>query len=102
MEDERSPHLQENGATSFIQSMLTGKYTYLTYFLMSTTCFFFWITPNCYKLRSMFSFKSQNAISFQNEPKKSSLSKKPRSTSQTKAQMITRSLAKQGKRKARE
>lgn len=39
------------------QLMLSGQYTYLTYLIMSTTCFFFWLTPNWYKFRGIFKQK---------------------------------------------
>lgn len=38
-------------AISYARMMLHGKYTYLTYLLLSATSFFFWVTPNCHKLR---------------------------------------------------
>jgi hypothetical protein len=37
--------------------MLSGHYTYLTYLILSTTCFFFWMTPNWYKFRGIFKNK---------------------------------------------
>lgn len=39
--------------------MLNGQYSYLAYMLLSTTCFFFYMTPNCHKLRSMFYGKNK-------------------------------------------
>jgi len=43
------------GAVSIVKMLLSGQYTYLTYMLLSTTCFFFWLMPNCHKIRSLFS-----------------------------------------------
>jgi hypothetical protein len=34
------------GAVQIIKMLLSGQYTYLTYMLLSTTCFFFWLMPN--------------------------------------------------------
>jgi hypothetical protein len=39
--------------------MLSGKYTYLTYMILSTTCFFFWMTPNCHKIQALFVSKKK-------------------------------------------
>ena len=58
---EMKVEVEENGTTSFIKNVLSGKYTYLTYLVMSTTCFFFWVTPNCHKLRGLFSGKKNYA-----------------------------------------
>jgi hypothetical protein len=49
----------EIGAVSFMKMMLAGQYTYLTYMILSTTCFFFWLMPNCHKIRSLFSFTAK-------------------------------------------
>ena len=49
----------EIGAVSLMKMMLAGQYTYLTYMILSTTCFFFWLTPNCHKIRRLFSFSSK-------------------------------------------
>lgn len=50
---------QELGAVNLMRMMLQGQYTYLTYMILSTTCFFFWLMPNCHKIRSLFSFSSR-------------------------------------------
>ena len=42
------------GAVAYLKMLLSGEYTYLTYMIMSSTCFFFWLMPNCHKIRSMF------------------------------------------------
>lgn len=47
---------QEIGALQLVKMMIQGEYTYLTYMLLSTTCFFFWMMPNFHKVRSLFSF----------------------------------------------
>lgn len=39
-----------------MKMLLNGQYTYLTYMLLSATCFFFWLTPNFHKIKSLFSF----------------------------------------------
>ncbi len=58
----RSDILQEAdpeiGAVQLLKMLLSGQYTYLTYMLMSTTCFFFWLMPNCHKIRRLFSITS--------------------------------------------
>jgi hypothetical protein len=46
------------GPVQMIKLMLSGQYTYITYMIMSTTCFFFWLSPNFHKLKSF--FKSDN------------------------------------------
>lgn len=60
IEEDVEMKLEDSSQTttgSFMQNVLSGKYTYLTYLVMSTTCFFFWLTPNCHKFRGMFSGK---------------------------------------------
>ena len=52
----------EIGAVSLMKMMLAGQYTYLTYMILSTTCFFFWLTPNCHKIRKLFSFSSKEQL----------------------------------------
>lgn len=49
----------ETNVVTFAKHMLSGKYTYLTYLILSSTCFFFWMTPNCHLLRRFFT-KSNN------------------------------------------
>ena len=34
--------------------VLTGQYTYITYMILSTTCFFFWLSPNFHKVKAFF------------------------------------------------
>lgn len=51
----------EIGAVQLMKMLLTGQYTYLTYMLMSTTCFFFWLMPNCHKIRRLFSFSGNSS-----------------------------------------
>lgn len=43
-------HPKQVGIFQYVQMMLTGEYTYLTYMILSTTCFFFWLTPNSHKI----------------------------------------------------
>lgn len=52
----------EIGAVSLMKMMLAGQYTYLTYMILSTTCFFFWLTPNCHKIRKLFSFTNREQL----------------------------------------
>jgi hypothetical protein len=49
-----------SGAVQLIKMLLTGQYTYLTYMLLSTTCFFFWLMPNFNKVRSLFGTRHQS------------------------------------------
>jgi hypothetical protein len=55
------PSEKENeiGAVALMRMVLSGQYTYLTYMLLSATCFFFWLMPNSHKIRSLFSFSSR-------------------------------------------
>lgn len=45
---------EDPGAVQLMKMVLSGQYTYLTYMLLSTTCFFFWLMPNSHKIRKMF------------------------------------------------
>ncbi|TNV88205.1 hypothetical protein FGO68_gene9689 [Halteria grandinella] len=51
---------QDIGAIQLVKMMIQGQYTYLTYMLLSATCFFFWMMPNFNKVRSLFSFTQQS------------------------------------------
>jgi len=51
---EESEQNQKLGVVKLTEKLLSGEYTYLTYMIMSTTCFFFWMTPNYHKIKSMF------------------------------------------------
>ena len=66
----------EVGAVQIIKMLLTGQYTYLTYMILSTTCFFFWLMPNYHKMRSLFSMSGKREhstlISSSSRPKRSS------------------------------
>lgn len=53
-----------NGALDFVRMMLYGQYTYLTYFILSSTCFFFWLTPNCHKFRSLYFNKKEHTTQY--------------------------------------
>ena len=33
--------------------MLSGHYTYLSYMMLSASCFFFWMMPNHHKIKAM-------------------------------------------------
>jgi len=37
--------------SGLMKNIIQGKYTYLTYLMCSTACFFFWMTPNYHKVR---------------------------------------------------
>lgn len=52
----------EIGAVQLMKMLLAGQYTYLTYMLLSTTCFFFWLMPNCHKIRRLFSFSNKGEL----------------------------------------
>jgi hypothetical protein len=62
MKEEEESQVAQTGQHSLMQMMLSGKYTYITYILMSTTCFFFWLSPNCHKFRSIFAAKSMGGM----------------------------------------
>ncbi len=47
------------GPLNIFRMLLSGEYTYITYMLMSTTSFIFWLSPNFHKMRSYFSAKSR-------------------------------------------
>ena len=42
--------------------MLSGQYTYLTYLIMSTTCFLLWLSPNWHKFRGIFKNKEKTIV----------------------------------------
>ena len=46
---------EKDDQRSIAELLLSGQYTYLTYLMMSTTCFFFWLSPNCHKFKSILS-----------------------------------------------
>jgi hypothetical protein len=52
----------EIGAVQLMKMLLAGQYTYLTYMLLSTTCFFFWLMPNCHKIRRLFNFSNKGEL----------------------------------------
>ena len=41
------------GVFQLTQKLLSGQFTYLTYMVMSTTCFFTWMTPNYHRIKSL-------------------------------------------------
>lgn len=43
-----------SGAVQILQMMISGQYSFYTYMILSTTCFFFWMMPNCHKLKKLF------------------------------------------------
>jgi hypothetical protein len=45
---------QASGPIQILQMMLSGHYVFYTYMVLSTTCFFFWMMPNCHKLKKLF------------------------------------------------
>jgi hypothetical protein len=53
MSQEQIMHKMQGAGplSGLLKSIISGKYTYLTYLMCSTACFFFWMTPNHYKLR---------------------------------------------------
>jgi hypothetical protein len=50
---DSNPKAKDFGALKIAKLMLTGQYTYLTYMMLSASCFFFWITPNHHKIKAM-------------------------------------------------
>jgi len=74
--------------------MVSGKYTYLTYMLMSTTCFFFWLTPNCHKFRGMFSAKSPSTFSTASRSSQKNSGRQSNYAGRT--HVVTRNQAKRG------
>jgi hypothetical protein len=48
----------------FVRMIVSGQFTYLTYFILSTTCFFFWLSPNCHKLRHFFGHSQASQATF--------------------------------------
>ncbi|CDW72099.1 bzip transcription factor family protein [Stylonychia lemnae] len=83
--EEESDQSQKLGVIKYTEKILSGEYTYLTYMIMSTTCFFFWMTPNYHKIKSM--FKSFSGA------QKTAAGQKAKLLSQ-KSSMVTRSRAK--------
>ena len=51
-----------DSTSNLFRSLVSGKYTYLTYLMCSTACFFFWSTPNQYKIRHIRPRKSKKVI----------------------------------------
>jgi hypothetical protein len=41
----------EGPLSGMLKTMMGGKYTYLTYLMCSSACFYFWMMPNHHKLR---------------------------------------------------
>ena len=50
------------GALQLVKALISGELTYMTYMLVSLTCFFMWVTPNFNKLKKFF-FSSSKASS---------------------------------------
>lgn len=59
---EELPEQTVEAPIQFMRMMLNGQFTYLTYFILSATSFFFWLTPNCHKIRKMFMVRAPIAI----------------------------------------
>lgn len=60
MNDEPLESNEQNfGPMYMVKMLLSGEYTYITYMIMSTTSFIFWLSPNFHKLRSFFGSKSR-------------------------------------------
>lgn len=43
-----------------MKSLISGELTYMTYMVMSVTCFFLWMAPNFNKIRRFFSSSSSS------------------------------------------
>eukprot|EP00347_Sterkiella_histriomuscorum_P023779 403333418 len=89
-EEQDSLEHSNLGIVKFTERLFNGEYTYLTYMIMSTTCFFFWMTPNYHKIKAMFkgaqAQKQANGSQIQNE-----ISKKVLSVKDVKSEYSTRS-----------
>jgi len=46
-----TPNIKAGLHAGLLKTIMSGKYSYLTHLMCSTACFFFWMTPNAYKLR---------------------------------------------------
>jgi len=46
-----TPNMQAGLHSGFLKTIMSGKYQHLTQLMCSTACFFFWMTPNAYKMR---------------------------------------------------
>lgn len=53
---------QRKDPLSFVKTMLGGQFAYLTYYILSATSFFFWVTPNYHKLSRMFQHSQEQLI----------------------------------------
>jgi hypothetical protein len=62
MKDEEEPE----GIFKMAKMLLSGQYTYITYLIMSSTCFFMWLTPNYNKLKMFFSAQPTQTTSGHN------------------------------------
>lgn len=51
MSQEQLIENMQGPLSGMFKKIAAGKYTYLTYLMCSTACFFFWMTPNHYKIR---------------------------------------------------
>jgi len=45
-----TPNMQNGIHSDILKTIMSGKYSYLTHLMCSTACFFFWMTPNAYKM----------------------------------------------------
>jgi len=50
--------------------MISGKYTYLTYLMCSTTCAFMWLSPNQHKIRKLRPRRTSKAQQAKRAPEK--------------------------------
>lgn len=49
--------------SGMMKSMISGKYTYLTYLMCSTSCAFMWLSPNQHKIRRLKPIKTAKRLS---------------------------------------
>ena len=50
--------------------MLSGQYTYLSYMMLSASCFFFWMMPNHHKIKALFRPYQKRASDYSKNEKK--------------------------------
>eukprot|EP00347_Sterkiella_histriomuscorum_P014129 403362056 len=78
------------GALELIKMLLAGQYTYITYMIMSTTCFFMWMSPNFNKLKQFFKgSKPSYELAQRSQVRSSKRVKKVRTQQQQKEQQST-------------
>ena len=71
---------------SMTKMILSGQYTYLTYLIMSSTCFFMWLAPNYNKLKMFFKGGNNQPMTYAHARRNSNLKRAvPARTMQTRS-----------------